>query len=174
MDAAGGTDQVCVRGSKMGRVESVSFAGVAITAVQDLFELVVPAGYRLHLHEIIYGQLSDVGDAAMELLAVTIKRGIGNTSGSGGSTATPAKVRTNQDASGITAEINNTTQAVAGSGSLTTLPADVANIHHGYKYKPAPEERFVFAAGEAVIVSLSAPADSLTSYGTLVFSLELI
>lgn len=158
----------------MGRIESVSFAAVAITAVQDLFELVVPAGYRLYLMEVIYGQTSDVGDAASELLAVTIKRGIGNTSGSGGSTATPAKRATNQDASGITAEINNTTQAVAGSGSLTVLRTDVANIQQGYRYKPAPEERFVFAAGEALIVSLAAPADSLTSHGTLVFGLELV
>lgn len=156
------------------RMESAPFVGVAVTAAQDLWELVVPAGYRLTLHEIVVGQITDVGDAAMELLTVSIKRGIGNTSGSGGSTVTPAKHRSNQAVSGITAEINNTTPAVAGSGSLTTIRAEAMNIHKGYRYSPPADQRLMFEAGETVIVGLSAPADSLTMHGTIVFGVELL
>ena len=43
----------------MGRVYTASFSAVAITAAQDLFEIVAPADARVRLLEIDLGQRSD-------------------------------------------------------------------------------------------------------------------
>jgi hypothetical protein len=153
----------------MGRFYSVPFSAVNVTAAQDLFEVLAAAGKPFVLHEVVVAQSSDYGDAQAEGLSILIKRGISNTSGSGGTTVTPAKHATNDTAAGPTAEVNNTTQAVAGGGSLTTLRADVFNVQGGYQYLPTPESRILFLAGEMCVVSIPAPADSLTMNGTLVF-----
>jgi hypothetical protein len=147
----------------MGRFYSINVAGVAVSAAQDLFEILAGSGKPFYLHEIVVGQTSDFGDAAAEGLGVRIKRATsGYTSGSGGSTPTPAKHLTSDSASGVTAEANNTTQAVAGGGTLTTLRAEPFNVQAGYQYLPTPETRYFFAAGEACVISLTAPADAIT------------
>ena len=84
----------------MGRIYSVSTAAVAVTTAIDVAELVAAAGKPFILHEVVLGQYSDAGDAAAEVLSVLIKRGIGYTSGSGGSTPTPAKMQTRDTAAG--------------------------------------------------------------------------
>ncbi len=153
----------------MGRFYSVNFSAVAVTAAVDVFQVIAPTNKSFHLHEIIISQSSDLGDAQAEGLLVTIKRGIGNTAGSSGSAATPAKHRSIDSASGVTATTNNTSQAAAGAGSLTTLRADGFNIQNGYQYLVAPVQRLFFAGGESCVVSMTAPADSITVSGTLVF-----
>lgn len=154
----------------MGRFYSASFSGVSVTAAQDLFEVLAATGKPFLLHEVVVGQSSDYGDAQAEGLQVLVKRATGSyTSGSGGSSATPAKHLTNDAAAGPAAEINNTTQASAGSGSLTTVRAETFNAQAGYQYLPAPEQRLLFLPAEACVISLSAPADALTLSGTLVF-----
>jgi hypothetical protein len=88
----------------MGRFYSINVAGVAVSAAQDLFEILAGSGKPFYLHEIVVGQTSDFGDAAAEGLGVRIKRATsGYTSGSGGSTPTPAKHLTSDSASGATA-----------------------------------------------------------------------
>lgn len=153
----------------MGRFYSVPFSAVAVSAAQDLFEVVASSGKPFILHEVVAGQTSDMGDAASEALQISIKRGVGSTSGSGGSTVTPAKHATNDAAAGPTAEINNTSQHAAGGGSLTTIRTETFNIQAGYQYLPTPEQRITFLAAEACVVSITAPADALTMSGTLVF-----
>jgi hypothetical protein len=153
----------------MGRFYSVPFSATAVSAAVDLFEVVAATGKPFWLHEVVVGQSSDYGDAAAEGLSVLIKRGVGSTSGSGGSTVTPAKHLTNDAAAGPTAEVCNTTQHAAGGGSLTTVRAEAFNIQGGYQYLPAPEQRFLFLPAEACVVSITAPADALTLSGTLVF-----
>lgn len=153
----------------MGRFYSVPFVNIPVSTVADVFEIIAPTNKSFFLHEIAISQNSDFGDTAAEGLTITIKRGIGNTVGSGGSAATPAKHSTVDAAAQSTAKTNNTTQAVAGSGTLTTLRADGFNVQAGYAYLVAPEQRYFFAPGESLIVSMSLPADSLTLSGTLVF-----
>lgn len=149
---------------------TVSFVDVAVSVAQDLFELQVPADLVMRLHRVRITQSSDAGDAESEQLKFAIKRGIGNTSGSGGTTPTPAKHATGDVASSVTTEANNTTQAVAGGGSLTTLLAENENVHLGFDYRPTPEERIDFSPSENCIVSLDgAPADALTMSGYAVF-----
>ena len=152
----------------MGRMYSIPFEAVAVSAAQDLWEVLAASGKNFTLHEIVVGQSSDAGDTAAEMLGISIKRWIGGTSGSGGGTVTPAKHDTNDAAAGATAEINNTTQAVAGGGSLTTVRSECFNIQGGYQYLPAPEQRITFLAAERCVVSVTLPADALTMSGTMV------
>lgn len=154
----------------MGRFYSVPFSAVSVSVAQDLFEVLASAGKPFWLHEITLGQASDYGDAAAEGLQIIIKRATGSyTSGSGGTTVTPVKHLTNDAAAGPTAEVNNTTQALAGSGALTTIRVEPFNVQGGYQYLPTPEQRILFLPTEACIVSISAPLDALTMSGTLVF-----
>jgi hypothetical protein len=154
----------------VGRFYSVPIAAVASPAAAfDAFEVLAAAGKPFVLHEVCLGQSSDYGDAAAEGLSVTIKKGIGSTSGSGGSTPGANKHNTNDAAAGPTPETMNTTQAVAGGGSLTTIRAEAFNAQGGYQYLPTPETRITFLPAEACVVSVSAPADAITVSGTLIF-----
>ena len=54
---------------------SASFSAVAVSAAQDVFELVAPSTSRVAIRSISLGQYSDAGDAAAELLSVLIMRG---------------------------------------------------------------------------------------------------
>ena len=152
----------------MGKFATYSFSAVAVSAAVDVFEIAAASGKPFILHEITLAQSSDYGDAAAEGLSILIKRGIGYTSGSGGSTATAAKHATNDAAVGPTAETNNTTQASAGGGSLTTIRAEAFNVQAGYQYLPTPEQRMVFLPAEALVVSITAPADAVTLSGVCV------
>lgn len=154
----------------MGRFYSVPFSATSVSAAVDVFEVLASTSKPFVLHEVVIAQASDYGDAQAEGLSILIKRATGSyTSGSSGSTVTPAKHNTNDAAAGPTAEVNNTTQASAGSGALTTIRADAFNVQAGYQYLPTPEQRLFFLAAEAVVVSITAPADAVTLSGTLVF-----
>lgn len=154
----------------MGMRYSGSVSAVAVSAAQDFFELVCPADAVIVIHSIRIGQSSDFGDSAAEGLEVAFKRGVGSTSGSGGSTPAKNALETGFAASGATLEANNTTQAVAGGGSLTEILHDVFNVQIGFLYQPVPEERIVLSPGDEFYVSLdSAPGDALTMSGTMVW-----
>ena len=83
----------------MGRVYSVSFSAVGVTVAQDLFELLNPSNSKkpATIREINVTQHSDAGDSQAESLQITLKRAAGSyTSGSCGSTATPAKLNSSK------------------------------------------------------------------------------
>jgi hypothetical protein len=42
---------------------AITFHNVAVSAAQDLFEIVAPATSRVLIHEVSFGQWSDFGDA---------------------------------------------------------------------------------------------------------------
>lgn len=156
-------------------IYTVNFAGVGITAAQDLFALLADTNSRIAICRVEVMQYSDVGDAASEILAYTFKRGA-TVAGSGGSAATPAKVKghTNARAAVTTARVNDTTQA--NTGTITTVLASAFNIQAGLLYAPRYgsdqdiDERYTVEAGQRFVVSLdSAPADSLTTSGTIWF-----
>jgi len=153
----------------MAEMYSASFSAVAVTAAQDFFELIVPSTKVVLVHEVLLGQSSDVGDAAEEILNLLFKRGVGSTTGTGGTqAATPVKMETGQSAAGSTYDYNNTTKMTAGT--ITTLRADTWNVRGPYQWLPTPETRPVLAPSERFTVELvSAPADSLTVSGTLIF-----
>lgn len=153
----------------MSRIYSVPFSAVADSAAVDVFEITPPTTRRaIALREIVIGQSSDYGDAAAEGLSLLFKRGHGHTAGSSGSAVTPVPHASNDRAAVFTATTNNTTQASAGGGSLTTIRAETFNVQSGYQYLPLAQDRIIISPGDALVVSITAPADALTVSGTAV------
>jgi hypothetical protein len=149
-------------------IYTAPFSAIAVSAAQDLWELNVHASTRVRLREVRFGQYSDAGDAAAEILGVTFVRGY-TVSGSGGSTITPVNVsgHTGGLSAVTTVERNNTTQA---NTSGTVIFADAWNVQAPYLWLPAENDmRFVFEASTRFVVALTAPADAITMNGTLTF-----
>ncbi len=151
----------------MGRMYTAQFTDVAVSAIQDLFELVAPADAVVLLHALHLSQKSDVGDAAEEILNIQITSGH-TSSGSGGSSVTPVPVHFGDAAFGGTCEANNTTQASAGT--IVTHYSLGWNIRGPLDYIWTPETRPVLSPSRRMCVELpAAPADAITMSGTIVF-----
>ena len=154
----------------MGRVYTISFAGVSVAAQQDLFSLKPATDKPIKIHGIYLAQSTEVGDAAEEMLLVRIIRGHA-TIGSGGSNPTPRPQDAGDNASGITtnSRVNDTT--IASAGSPVNLHSDAFNVRTGWLYLPTPEMRPRCSETDGFIVVrlLTTPADSITMTGTLYF-----
>jgi hypothetical protein len=152
-------------------VFTATFSAVAVSAAQDLFELVAHTTSRVEILEASFGQYSDAGDAAAELLSIQIIRGY-TVSGSGGSSVTPANVKPWSRAAVTVVEANNTT--VANTGAVEILVADSFNVQAGWVYRPHRKERtddelISLAAGQRLVFRITAPADAITMNGTVKF-----
>lgn len=151
----------------MGRMYTAVFNNVAVTAIQDLFEIVAPADSVVVLHDIHFSQNSDVGDAAEEILRIELTSGH-TTSGSGGSAVTPVPVSLGDAAFGGTCEANNTTQAV--SGTIVTKYVWNWNIRGPFDKIFTPETRPIISPSTRMCLELpAAPADSITMSGSITF-----
>lgn len=147
----------------MSRMYSAVFEEVAVTAAQDLFEIVAPSDAIVWIHSVSITQSSDAGDAQSEMLNLLYHRG--STSGSGGSAVTPTPLNVGDSAFGGTAEANNTSQSTEG----TKLRAECFNVLAGYIWQPTPEERICLSPSGRLIIELqTTPADSLTMSGTVI------
>lgn len=151
-----------------GRIYTVQFDNVSVSAIQDLFEIDPAANKPLEICGLFISQtgVADVGDAAEENLTVQIIRGHA-TSGSGGTAPTPAPLAPSDAASGFTCEVNNTT--IASTGTPITLHSDNFNVRVGYQnwwpdgYGPGANN-----GNTTMVVRLTrAPADAITLSGTL-------
>ena len=146
----------------MGRIFTVEFTDVAVTAQQDLFQceaLIVPAW--LHMVEI--GQISDVGDAQAENLSILIRR---VTDVVGDDLAT-AQADSGDAVQNADVAINETTELVTAA---KTYHAGVWNIALPFVWMPTPEMRCNAVIGDVFVVNLNTtPSDSLTMSGTLYF-----
>lgn len=149
---------------------SVVFENVAVTSSQDLFELTPADDKPIRLMGLTLdnvGGTADSADADSEQIRVTIQRGY-TSSGSGGTTPTPAPLHNSIDtAAGFTAEVNNTTKATTGTN--VTLAAFGFNVRVGSR-EFWPEECWPGAsqANTTIVVRLeAAPADSVAMSGTL-------
>jgi hypothetical protein len=148
-----------------GRLYSVSFVSVAITAIQDLFQLITPSDRKALIHSVTISQETDYGDANAEGLPIQISRFSG-TEGTGGTAGTESPLDPESQASTSLTEVNNTTQAL----TTTVLHAEAWNIQAPFYYKPTPEERIKMDISDGLVVELSAaPTDSITCSGTLVW-----
>lgn len=151
----------------MGRIFTAQFNGVAVTAQQDLFEIVAPATGIILLHELGLSQSTEVGDAQEEGLSIILKSGQ-TTTGSGGSA--PAKVPNlfGDAASGATVAANNTTKATAGT--IVSHLAWAWNIRVPFEKVWTPELRPVLSPSRRGTIELgTTPADSITMNGYLVW-----
>lgn len=145
----------------MGRMYSAVFEEVAVSAVQDLFEIVAPADCAVVIHGF---EISQSSDTDSEMLNLLVHRG--STSGSGGSTPTPAPMMVGDAAFGGTCEANNTSQSTEG----THLHAACFNVLTGYIWMPTPETRPVLSPSGRLIIELqTTPGDALTMSGVAYF-----
>ena len=150
----------------MGRLYTAQFSAVAVSAAQDLFEIVAPADAIVKIHNIRLGQTSDVGDAAEEILLIKLNSGA-TTSGSGGGSYTPVPIELGDAAFGGTCEINNTTQAA--DGTIVTHHAWPWNVRGPFEIIFEPETRPVLSPSRRCVLTIPAPADALTMMGTITF-----
>jgi len=149
-----------------GRIYTVSFTEVAITVAVDVFELTPADDKPIAVLGFFWGQSTDFGDAAAEIIPYRVIRGH-TTSGSGGAATTPRPVNPSDAAAGFTCETNNTTAATIGT--TVDLHADAINVAVGEKmWIPDGCEWQASQANTTLVVRLgSAPVDSLDTSGTL-------
>lgn len=155
----------------MGRIYTAQFTDVAVTAQQDLFELLAPTDGIVLVHDIHISQVSEVKDAEEEGLTLKMVRGVGTvTSGSGGTTPTAQPIQDGDTAFGGTVEANNTTKMVVGTGTLEQLAAWAWNVRMPFEKIFTPETRPVISPGNRLTLELATtPADSITMSGTITF-----
>jgi len=149
----------------MGRMFTCAFEAVAVTAVQDLFEILAGTNNSLLLHRVKFFQTTDLQDAQEEVLRLRIRSGQ-TSSGSGGSSGVenPNPV----DGSAATAAVlcNNTTQA--SGGTIVTNEVLGWNIRVPFDHVFTPEDRPTVKGGRRATVELvAAPVDSVTISGVL-------
>lgn len=143
-----------------GRMYTAAFEEVAVTAAQDLFEIVAASDAVVVIHGFDFGQSSDAGDAESEQLSIIVHRG--STSGSGGSSVTPAPRALGDAAFGGTVEANNTTQATEG----TILDAYTFDAIVGIEKVFTPSDFIIISPSGRVVIELqTTPGDSLTMSG---------
>lgn len=150
-----------------GRIYTVVFGAVSVSAAQDAFELTPADDKPVELVGITFDQtgVADVGDAAEELLRWTVIRGF-TASGSGGSAPTPRPVKRGSAAAGFTSEVNNT--SLATTGTSVTLHEGAFNVRVGERYWwPEGMEPDAIQADTTILVRFPAPADAITLSGTL-------
>lgn len=151
----------------MGRIYTAQFTDVAVTAIQDLFEIVAPADAIVAIHDFHISQRTDVGDAAEEILPVQWSSGH-TTSGSGGSSPAAVPIELGDAAFGGTVEANNTTQAV--DGTIVVHRTWNWNIRMGLDVIFTPETRPILSPSRCGCLELPvAPADSITCSGHITF-----
>lgn len=144
----------------------VPMSAVSVSSAQDLWHLKAGATYPLLIHEIVLSQKTLVAVEGKDVKLIRHTTTV--TQGSGGSTPTAQNINPGGASSGITAHMNDTTQASAGT--LTTLHSDVWQFLNGFFWMPAPEDRIFIAPGTGFIVSLVAPPSAaMVVSGTITY-----
>ncbi len=155
-------------------VYTAVFSAVAVTAAQDVFEITAPSNSRVKIIDCKIGQYTDFGDAAAEILSVTVIRGF-TTTGTGGSTVTPANISGHTGAMTATSVVKANNTTVATTGTTATLVADVMNVAAGWSLRDVLSRGFegtpeiILNNSQRLVFRITAPADSLTMNGTLIF-----
>lgn len=148
----------------MSGVYTIPFSGVAMTVQQDLIEVTAHSTKQCVLLGWGMSQTTELGDAQEEQLLLLVKSGQ-TTSGSGGSSVTPAPLDpVGAVAAGFVAEANNTTKASAGT--ITTHYPYGWNVRMEKEVILPESMQVIFGAGRRLTIELaSTPADSITANG---------
>lgn len=164
-------------------VFSATFSAVAISAAQDLFEIVAPADSRVRLLEVDIGQYSDIEAATadlaaeeQEILSILFIRGH-TTPGSGGSDPTPVNMNPYSRASTAAIAANNTTVATTAG---TTIWSTTWHIQAGFIWRP-PEDlprgldpfrrHILLKPSQSLVIRTNAEtlADAVTTNGSILW-----
>lgn len=129
----------------------------------DLLEMVAPTAAKWIILGFDIGQTSDVGDAAEEIIALSIKSGQ-STSGSGGSTSTPVPTDcVSSPGSGSSCEQANTTKA--STGTILSHATHHWNVRAPLSVVYTQEQQIILPAGRRATLEIPAAIDSLTISG---------
>jgi hypothetical protein len=145
---------------------SATVNAVGVSAAQDIFEIVAGTSRRVRIKEVLISQYTDFGDAASEIISVLVVRGY-TTTGSGGSTPTPRKLKS--WATGQTAIVKANNITVAQDGTPEVLRASAWNIAAEWSYAPPLSEEVWLEINERAVVRITAPADAITLNATIVW-----
>jgi hypothetical protein len=145
------------------REYDATFASVAFTTAVDVWEVNGHASRVTWVTGIEIGQSTEVGDAQEEQLVLSWIQ-THSTSGSGGAAVTPSPNSTDA-AFGGTVERMNTTQATGGSP--ITRRVTTFNVRAGYVMIWDPTKWLMVPAGGRLVLTLPAPADSVTLSSTI-------
>lgn len=158
----------------VGRIYAITFAGVVVSAVQDLFGVLATANMAFAVHSIELGQVGmQPGSLAPAFLPIKLKRWLPNlTAGAGGTVAAPEPYNYGDAAATITARVNDTTQMGSNVAAIALL-ARYWEVYNGFLWTPQPEQRPVIRPGQGLALSLDAapPNDiygNVTMAGTMV------
>lgn len=154
----------------MGRIYTVPFAGGTVTNAggnADLWEFLPADDKPIKLRGFLFGQISEVGDAAEEGVEIQIIRLGATVTGSNGTSVTPVPMDSANNAAGFTAEVNGS--SVATTSGTTTI---IASIPWNLRSSPfewwAPDAEFAPKAkqGEGLFIRLiTTVADDVTFGG---------
>jgi len=151
----------------MGQIYDAIFEDIAVTLLQDLFEILAATDNTVYVHAWEIYQITDVGDAEEEILNLETVRGIGSTS-SNGTAVTPHAKEDGFAAPGAVVERNGTTRMTGGT--LEVLEKFGWNVRIPLMQIYTPETRPVITPGDRWTLSLPiGPSDSLTMSGKVTF-----
>ncbi len=141
------------------RMYSVSFADVAVSAIQDIFQLSAASNVGVRIHQVRIGCEATVSEA----LRIRIARATAGTVTGG---PTPRQLDTGFAAADSSWDINDLTPLTIGN----ILWEDWFNLVTGFNYFPTPETRpFIPGGGLFVINAPVAPAAAVDMSGTVIF-----
>ena len=159
--------------SGKGGMYTVAFEDIAITTAVDLFSVTVPAGKQYVIHEARVAQTTDAGASEAEQLQFKVKRfWNGQTAGSGGTAAVPTSLhgRDRRKTAPASWRTNDTTQTSGSNSALLYVTSE--DVQVGLSYIPKRESEPIVIAGETFVITLDAPADSITTSGVVVFEIQ--
>lgn len=147
----------------MGRVYTVSFKNVTISAAQDLVALKGSTGKTCKLRR-LWLKMNDTTLQTAQGLRLNVKYGSATvTLGSGGSAPTPRPVDPGDAAASFTCRVNDTTPGTS-SGSFVDLTPDGGHNYAGFDYTWPKGEEPVFGLSEGVIFELLSTVSGTCNY----------
>lgn len=145
----------------------VPFTDVAVTGIEDLFEILAASSAPVELLRL---NLSQNDGEVSETLDIIVKKVTGSpTSGTGGTTITPVAARHDVSrAFGGTVEANNDTTQLSG-GTQSEFWQESWNVLAGYEWRGTPEDIISCGPSEYLVVQLAiAPSASMQLNGLAV------
>ncbi len=137
----------------MGRVYTVSFKNVTISAAQDLVALKGSTGKTCRLRR-VWLNMNDTTLQTAQGLRLSAKYGSATvTLGSGGSAPTPRPLDPGDAAASFTAHVNDTTPATTSGSFVDLVPGGCHNFA-GFDFTWRPGAEPVFGLNEGVVFEL--------------------
>ncbi len=149
-----------------GRVYTTTFQNVTVAAVQDLFEMIADATAIIELISFKLSQATLTGDAAEEMLRISVEGHSGAiTPGSGGTTPGEIPTELGNAAAVTVVDANNTTE-ISG-GAKVTHEEIIWNVRVPLEVYYPPDERYYAAPTDALTITLLTGPTSQSMSGTV-------